>query len=402
MALLPVEEALARLLADATALGEETIPLMQAGARVLARPVIARHTQPPFDASAMDGYAVRAADVASVPVELKVIGESAAGKRFSGTVASGEAVRIFTGAPVPDGTDTVLIQENTERLSSDRVRVLESVAPGRNIRRAGLDFTEGETLLNPGRVLDAADLSLAAAANNAELACVRQPKVAVLATGNELVPPGVTPGRDQIVASNTVGIAEIVRRNGGAVRDLGIVTDDLERIEAAIGAAVEEGVDILVTSGGASVGDHDLAHAALSARGMALDFWKIAMRPGKPLMSGRLRTLRVLGLPGNPVSSLICAHLFLAPLIAALGGRPYRPDIRTARLESDLPANGIRRDHIRAQVIAGRDGALFASPLPQQDSSVLSALARADALIIREPHAGPARAGDPCQIYMLR
>ncbi|GGA85698.1 molybdopterin molybdenumtransferase MoeA [Brucella endophytica] len=402
MALLPVDEALARLLADATALGEETIPLMQAGGRVLARPVTARHTQPPFDASAMDGYALRGADVASVPVELTVIGESAAGKRFSGTVAPGEAVRIFTGAPVPDGADTVLIQENTERLSNDRVRVLASVAPGKNIRRAGLDFTKSETLLTPGRVLDAADLSLAAAANNAALAAIRQPKVAILATGNELVPPGGTLGPDQIIASNTVGIAEIVRRNGGVVCDLGIVPDKVERIEAAIGTAVEEGVDILVTSGGASVGDHDLVHAALSARGMELDFWKIAMRPGKPLMFGRLKTLRVLGLPGNPVSSLICAHLFLVPLVAALGGRAYKPDIRTARLESDLPANGSRRDHIRAQIIVGRDGALFASPLPQQDSSVLSALARADALIIREPHTAPARAGDPCQIYMIR
>ncbi|PYE88260.1 gephyrin-like molybdotransferase Glp [Phyllobacterium leguminum] len=403
MALLPVEEALARLLAGAAPLGEETIPLAQAGGRVLARPVIAHQTQPPFDASAMDGYAIRAADVLSVPVELKLIGESAAGKRFSGVVANGEAVRIFTGAPVPQGADTVLIQENTKRLAGDSIRVLQTVAQGRNIRRAGLDFAVGDVLLEPGRVLDPAALSLAAAANNAELHVVRQPKVAILATGNELVAPGENPGPDQIIASNTSGIAEIVRLNGGMSLDSGIVRDRIEDIETAIGTAIEMGADILVTSGGVSVGDHDLVHAALTRRGMKLDFWKIAMRPGKPLMSGILPgKVRVLGLPGNPVSSLICAHLFLAPLVCALSGRHYRPDIRAARLAIDLPANDSRRDHIRAEIALAENGELVATPLPLQDSSMLSALARANGLIIREPDAQPARAGAPCEVFMLR
>lgn len=404
MALLPVEVALARLLRDAVPLGTETVPLAQAGGRVLSQPIVAHRTQPPFNASAMDGYAIHAADVVSVPVDLKIIGESAAGKRFFGAVQPGEAVRIFTGAPVPEGADTVLIQENTERLSGDSVRVLQTIAQGRNIRRAGLDFASGDVLIEPGRILDPAALSLAAAANNAELPVVRQPKVAILATGDELVTPGTLPGPDQIIASNTPGIGEIVRLHGGVILDLGVVRDRIEDIEAAIGNAIDMGADVLVTSGGVSVGDHDLVHAALTRRGLELDFWKIAMRPGKPLMSGRLQPtgLRVLGLPGNPVSSLICAHLFLAPLVSALAGRPYKPDIRTARLGQDLPANDLRRDHIRADIVMDANGAFVATPLALQDSSMLSALARANGLIIREPHAEAAYAGDPCQVFILQ
>ncbi|KXF77358.1 molybdenum cofactor biosynthesis protein MoaA [Paramesorhizobium deserti] len=402
MALLPVDEALARLLAGAEPLGEEILPIAQAGRRVLARPVEAYHTQPPFDASAMDGYAIRADDVLSVPAQLKVIGESAAGRRFAGAVAAGEAVRIFTGAPVPPGADTVLIQENTERLEDGAVRVLQTVSKGRNIRRAGLDFSKSDVLLQPGRVLDPAALSLAAAANNAALHVVRRPKVAIIATGDELVAPGEVPGPDQIISSNDLGIAEIIRIRGGEVLDLGIVGDRIEHIEAAIATAIEKGADVLVTLGGASVGDHDLVHAALTRRGMELDFWKIAMRPGKPLMFGRLQGLCVLGLPGNPVSSLVCGHLFLAPLVSALAGRPYRPDIRRARLGADMPANDQRRDHIRAEIHPNEHGELIATPLPLQDSSMLSALARANGLIIREPHAEPARAGDPCEVLMLR
>jgi len=402
MALLPVEEALARLLADAEPLGAEIMPITQAGGRVLARPVEAHHTQPPFDASAMDGYAIRADDAVTVPAQLKVIGESAAGRRFAGSIAAGEAVRIFTGAPVPPGADTVQIQENTERLVDGAILVLQTVAKGRNIRRAGLDFSKGDTLLQPGRILDPAALSLAAAANNAALHVVRRPKVAIIATGDELVAPGEVPGPDQIISSNNLGIAEIIRIHGGEALDLGIVGDRIEQIETAIGAAVDKDADILVTLGGASVGDHDLVHAALTRRGMALDFWKIAMRPGKPLMFGRLQGLRVLGLPGNPVSSLVCGHLFLAPLVSALAGRPYRPDIRMALLGADMPANDQRRDHVRAEIHPNEQGELIATPLPLQDSSMLSALARANGLIIREPHAEPARTGDPCKVFMLR
>ncbi|RCS24330.1 molybdopterin molybdenumtransferase MoeA [Phyllobacterium salinisoli] len=407
MALLSVDEALARLLAGAAPLGWECLPVAQAGGRVLSSPVEAHHTQPPFNASAMDGYAIRAADVAVIPAQLKVIGESAAGHRYSGAVAAGEAVRIFTGAPVPQGADTVLIQENTERLADDTVSVLQSVAEGRNIRRAGLDFTKGDILLQPGRILDPAALSLAAAANNAEIRVWRQPRVAIITTGDELVAPGEAPGPDQIISSNSLGIAEIIRIHGGEALDLGIVGDHVQDLDIAIGTAIERGADILVTSGGASVGDHDLVHEALTRRGMELDFWKIAMRPGKPLMSGKLQglhdtSLRVLGLPGNPVSSLVCSYLFLAPLVSALAGRPYRPDMRRVHLGADMPANDLRRDHIRAEIIQNENGDPVATPLPLQDSSMLSALARANGLIIREPHAEAARAGESCEVFMLR
>ena len=322
MALLPVEDALGRLLSDVSALTDTvTVPLREADGRVLACDLVAKRTQPPFPASAMDGYAVRHADIATVPSELTVIGQSAAGHGFSGEVGKGEAVRIFTGAPLAAGADTVVIQENVERLSQTRIRVVEAAGPGRHIRGAGLDFDEGEKLLEAGDRLDAGRLMLAAAMNHATLPVRRRPLVGILATGDELVAPGEEPGPDQIIASNTFGVAAIVEEAGGEVLDLGIAADRRETIQAAVDAAEREEVDVLVTLGGASVGDHDLVQEALTGRGMVLDFWKIAMRPGKPLMFGRLGTRRVLGLPGNPVSSMVCAHLFLRPLVAA----PRRP-----------------------------------------------------------------------------
>ncbi|TWG59475.1 gephyrin-like molybdotransferase Glp [Aminobacter sp. J44] len=401
---LPVDEALQRLLAGVEPLGSEQVPLAEAVGRVLASDLHARRTQPPFPASAMDGYAVRAEDIATLPAYLRPAGESVAGKRYSGTLQPGEAVRIFTGAPVPEGADTILLQEDAIVHEDGRIEATEATARGRHIRKAGLDFSEGEKLLAAGRVLDAAALALAAAANHPVLDVARTPVVAILATGTELVAPGATPGPDQIVASNTYAIMALVQQAGGRSIDLGIVSDDLGALDDAIRRARESGADILVTLGGASVGDHDLVKDALGAAGMELDFWKIAMRPGKPLMYGRLGELRVLGLPGNPVSSIVCGHLFLKPLVAALTGQAYEHDIRSAVLGTPMGANESRRDYVRAVVASAEHHGdqLVATPFPTQDSSMLKTLAEANALIIREPHAPPADAGDPCKVLMLR
>ena len=402
--LLPVDEALQRLLAGVEPLGSEQVSLAEAVGRVLASDLHARRTQPPFPASAMDGYAVRAEDIATLPAYLRPAGESVAGKRFSGTLQPGEAVRIFTGAPLPEGADTILLQEDAIVHEDGRIEATEATARGRHIRKAGLDFSEGEKLLTAGRVLDAAALALAAAANHPVLDVARNPVVAILATGTELVAPGATPGPDQIVASNTYAIMALVQQAGGRSIDLGIVSDDLGALDDGIRRARESGADILVTLGGASVGDHDLVKDALGAAGMELDFWKIAMRPGKPLMYGRLGELRVLGLPGNPVSSIVCGHLFLKPLVAALTGQVYEHDIRSAVLGTPIGANESRRDYVRAVVASAEHHGdqLVATPFPTQDSSMLKTLAEANALIIREPHAPPADAGDPCKVLMLR
>lgn len=401
MALMPVPEALERLLDGAAPLPAETVAIDKAAWRVLASDIAALRTQPPFDASAMDGYAVRAADVASPPVSLKIVGEAPAGKGFKGQVGPGEAVRIFTGAPVPHGADAVLIQENARAVSPGVVEALEPVAVLRNIRRAGLDFREGEPLLEAGRVLDAAALSLAAAANHATLPVVSRPLVAILATGDELLPPGSVVGPDQIIASNAYGVAAIVERTGGVPLDLGIVRDDRSAIDSAVRRAIDAGADIIVTLGGASVGDHDLVREVLTSAGMSLDFWKIAMRPGKPLMFGRLGEVRVLGLPGNPVASLVCSHLFVAPLVARLAGRPYAVDLRDAVLGVGVNENDQREDYVRARA-EWRDGRLVASPFPVQDSSMLRTLAEANILIVRPPFAPAAPAGTPCRVVMLR
>ena len=368
MALLPVEEALERLLSDVSPLQDVvTVALRHARGRVLAGDLAARRTQPPFTASAMDGYAMRQDDIATVPSELTVVGQSAAGHGFAGEVGKGEAVRIFTGAPLPAGTDTVVIQENVERLPGTRVRVLEGSAPGRHIRRAGLDFEEGEKLIEAGDRLDAGRLMLAAAMNHATLPVRRRPLVGILATGDELVAPGEEPGPDQIVASNTFGVAAIVEEAGGDVLDLGIAGDRREAIQAGIDAAERGGADVLVTLGGASVGDHDLVQDALTGRGMVLDFWKIAMRPGKPLMFGRLGTRRVLGLPGNPVSSMVCAQLFLRPLVTRLAGLPSVDPVFDAVLGKAMPENDHRQDYVRATLGRRPDGTLVATPFDLQE-----------------------------------
>ncbi len=399
--LLPVDQALARVLEGASPLPAESVPIAEAAGRVLAAPLAALRTQPPFDASAMDGYAVRAVDVAEVPVRLAVTGVAAAGKLFAGMVGKGEAVRILTGAPVPSGADTIVIQENARRLDGDAIEVFETVAAGRHIRREGLDFKQGETLLEAGRLLDPAALSLAAAANHPALPVVRQPLVAIVATGDELLPPGSAPGPDQIIASNGYGVAAIAREAGARVLDLGIAPDSLDAIGARVQQALDAGADLIVTLGGASVGDHDLVQAALAGLGMELGFWKIAMRPGKPLMFGRLGATRCIGLPGNPVASLVCSRLFIEPLIARLAGRPHQYRIAEAVLGAPMAENDLRQDYVRSALACTERG-MVATPFGTQDSSMLKLLSDAGALVIREPFAPAAVAGDTCRVLLLR
>ncbi len=401
MALMPVAEALARVLADAEPLAAEAVPLAQAHGRVLAADVAALRTQPPADVSAMDGYAVRAVDVAKAPVKLKLVGEVAAGHPFRGTVGAGDAARIFTGGVLPPGTDTIVIQENTVS-EGDAVVVTVASGKGKHVRVEGLDFKRGAVLLSKGRRLSDRDLALAAAMNHPTVRVHRCPKVALLATGDELVMPGGTPGFGQIVYSNGYATMALARREGCEVVDLGIVPDRLAETAAGVRRAREVGADILVTSGGASVGDYDLVREALAAEGLALSFWKVALRPGRPMMHGRLGPMHVLGLPGNPVSAYVCAVLFLLPLIRQLAGRSdVAPAPDTARLGRDLPANDERADYLRAVLTTGSDGIAVATPAPVQDSSMLMPLARADCLLVREPFAPAAKAGDRCSIIRL-
>ena len=401
MALMPVAEALARVLAEAEPLPAEPAPLTEACGRVLAADVTALRTQPPADVSAMDGYAVRAADVAKVPVDLKLVGEVAAGHPFEGTVGVGEAARIFTGGVLPPGSDTIVIQENAERVG-DTVVIAASSGKGKHVRAKGLDFQRGVALLAKGRRLSDRDLALAAAMNHPTVPVHRRPKVAVLATGDELVMPGATPGFGEIVYSNGYATMALARREGCEVADLGIVPDRLPETVAAVRRARDVGADILVTSGGASVGDYDLVQKALAAEGLALSFWKVALRPGRPMMHGRLGAMHVLGLPGNPVSSYVCAVLFLVPLLRRLAGRAdVATAIDVARLGCDLPSNDERADYLRATLAPGPDGVPVATPAPVQDSSMLTKLAGADCLLIREPHAPAAKAGEPCSIITL-
>ena len=400
-ALLSVADAQALVLKDAQPLPAENAPLTLAHGRVLAADLAALRTQPPAAVSAMDGYAVRAADVASAPARLRLIGEVAAGHPFDRPVGAGEAARIFTGGVVPPGADTIVIQEHTVR-DGDAVVVQKPTTPGRHIRREGLDFKAGEILLPRGKRLTARDLALAAAMNHPVVPVHRRAKVAVLATGDELVMPGTTPGHGQIVYSNGFALMAQVALDGAEVVDLGIAPDRLDATVAAVARAKQLGVDVLVTTGGASVGEHDLVQKAFAAEGMALSFWKVALRPGRPLMHGRLGAMQVLGLPGNPVSAFVCAILFLSPLLRRLAGRAdLGPDTESAVLGCDLAANDERTDYMRADLAARPDGTLVATPYPVQDSSMLAPLARAGCLIIREPYAPAAASGSRCAIVKL-
>ncbi|MFC7400329.1 gephyrin-like molybdotransferase Glp [Chelatococcus sp. GCM10030263] len=398
-----VEEALQRIVADLPGpLPAEDIPLAQCRGRRLAVDLAALRTQPPFAASAMDGYAVRAADVGPLPARLAVIGTSAAGHRFAGSVGPGEAVRIFTGAPVPDGADRVVIQEDATR-EGDAVTFAAVSSSGNNIRAAGLDFREGQPLIIAGARLDARLLALAAAMGHGTLPVRRRPRVAILATGDELVRPGEPIGPDQIVTSNSYAVAALAEEEGAEVIDLGIAGDDFTALETAIAAAQAAKADVLVTLGGASVGDHDLVQSALVKQGMRLGFWRIAMRPGKPLMHGRLGPMAILGLPGNPVSAIVCALLFLVPLIRKLSGDPdaLRDRSEEAELAADVPANDIRQDYLRAELIDRPNDLPLARPFGRQDSSMLSTLAASGALVLRPPHAPAEKAGARCRILRL-
>jgi molybdopterin molybdotransferase len=395
--LISVEEALRQVLAHAERLPVEQVPLAQANGRVLAADLKALRTQPPADVSAMDGYAVRAADVATAPARLKVIGEVAAGRPFAQIVGPGEAARIFTGGVVPDGADTVVVQEQTAR-DGDVVDIQKPSKAGRHVRRKGLDFRAGETALPAGHHLHPRDLQLAAGMNHPIVPVYGAPNIVMFATGDELVPPGTAPGPGQIVYSNGFALAALARQEGAAVTDLGVVGDRLDATIAAVRRARDLKADILVTTGGASVGEYDFVQKAFAAEGMALSFWKIAMRPGRPLMHGRLGAMHVLGLPGNPVSSYVCAFLFLLPLIRRMSGRgDLTAPIESALLGCDLPANDEREDYLRATLTPGPDGEV-ALPFPVQDSSMMAPLAKADCLLIREAYAPAAIAGSRCRI----
>jgi len=397
--MIPVIEARQRILAQMPLMPAEWVSIAEADGRVLAEPAIAQRTQPPADLSAMDGYAVLGADVARPGASLTRVGEAAAGHAHAGVVKPGECVRIFTGAPLPPGTDTILIQEDAD-VSGDRVTAREAVRTGTYVRRAGLDFRTGETGLEPGRDLNPRDLGLLAAMNVPWVGVRRRPRIALLSTGDELVRPGEALGPNQIVSSNAISLAALVRRAGAEPVDIGIAPDRPEALAEAASRAA--GCDMLVTLGGASVGDHDLVQDVLADEGLALDFWRIAMRPGKPLMFGRFGDVRLLGLPGNPVSAVVCGLLFLRPAIRQmLGADDIEPQVRTARLGRDLPENDRREDYLRSELGIDAEGTATVTPFDRQDSSMLHVLSRAGALAIRAPHAPALAAGSPVSFIPL-
>jgi len=398
--MLSVAEARARILASVSEdRPVEIVALERASGRTLARDLAAKRTQPPKSMSAMDGYAVRTEDLAHLPIKLKQIGESTAGHGFPDAVGPKETVRIFTGAPVPEGCDAVLIQENA-RVEGDFVEPLQALESGRNIRMKGIDFIEDEVLLAAGTRLGPSNIGLAAAMNHAEVPVIRRPRVALLATGDELVRPGETVGPDQIVATNSYSIAALIETAGGEAIDLGIAKDELGAIQERISAAHSANVDLLVTLGGASVGDHDLVKQALAGQGMELNFWKIAMRPGKPVIHGKLGPMIILGLPGNPAAAAVAGMIFLVPLVRALCGDidPGRDQSEPAILGKALRGNDKREDYMRAALIPSETGLPVATPFELQDSSLLRILAQSHCLVIREPHAPAAAPGDLCRI----
>jgi molybdopterin molybdotransferase len=401
--MLSVQDACERILAAITPVGSEVVPLSEAWNRVLATPVVARLTQPPADVSAMDGYAVRASDAAA-GAKLLVIGEAPAGHPFEGTVGPGQTVRIFTGSVVPTGADAVLLQEDStpeNAAPGSHITVNETVPPGRHIRPRGQDFEAGSVVLDPGQRLSARQIGLAAAANHAWLTVHRRPRVAILATGDEIFCPGDSIPPGGIVSSNSHMLAAMIRAEGGDPTILPVARDTPAAIADA--AASVRHADLLVTTGGASVGTHDVVQAGLQRHGFALDFWKIAMRPGKPMIFGRIEHLPVLGLPGNPVSAYVCAVLFLLPAVRRLQGLPpaAAPTI-SAIAGAPLRPNDHRADHLRAALSTGPDGTLIATPFPRQDSAMLSLLSQADCLLLRPPHARAAAQGEAVEIILLQ
>jgi molybdopterin molybdotransferase len=389
--MISVEEARARLLAPLQPLPPEQISLAEGVGRVLAEDLAARRTQPPFAVSAMDGYAVRAEDVAQVPVTLRIITEIPAGAGYDGTLGKGEAARIFTGAPLPQGADAIVIQEDTAR-RDDKVEVREGASKGRYVRRAGLDFAEGEVLLNAGTRLSPRHIGLAAAMNRPWLFVHRRPRVGILSTGDEIVMPGDPIGQHQIVSSNALALAAFMTACGAVPVLVGNAPDDPDALRHI--AAAAQGTDLFVTTGGVSVGEHDLVRDVLSEEGLSIDFWQIAMRPGKPLMVGRYRGVPMVGLPGNPVSTLVCSLLFLKPALDRLSGLPDDNEPQqTARLGIALKQNDRRQDYLRARLVRAADGVIEAVPFEVQDSSMMRPLAASDCLVMRPPHAPALPAG---------
>jgi len=389
--MISVEEAVARIVSAFQPLDAERVALEDAAGRTLAADACAKCDQPPFAVSMMDGYAVRSAD----PDPRQMIGAAPAGHPFAGVVGPGEAVRLFTGSVVPEGADAVMAQEDSQR-DGNEVRFRETPRPGKFIRARGLDFQAGSILAEKGKHLSARDLALLAAGDLATLEVRRRPVIAFAATGDELSRPGETRKPGGVVASSVYGLKPLIAQWGAEARDLGILPDKAE----AIASLARERCDLLVTLGGASVGDHDLVQSALGPKGFALDFWKIAMRPGKPLIFGRLGATPLLGLPGNPVSTLVCALLFLRPAIAAMLGRSADVPLQSARLLGPLAANDSRQDYVRARC-EWRDGFLWARPFPAQDSSMLKIFSQAEALIVRKPHAPALTDGAEIALLML-
>ena len=383
--MISVSDALSHLFDLVTATEVEAVPLRQAAGRVLARDVVATRTQPPFAASSMDGYALRQTEV-EPDAMFKVIGEAAAGHRFDGVVKAGQAVRIFTGAPVPEGADFVVIQEDTTR-RGDLIMLGHDIGPKTNIRPAGGDFHTGDTMDAP-RLLRPADIALLASMNVATVPVYTKPRVAIIATGDELVQPGEVPNPDQIIASNTYGLAALLEQHGAQCRMIPIARDTVPSLTQAFTMAQD--ADLIITIGGASVGDHDLVAPVAAQMGMEQAFYKVAMRPGKPLMAGRLRDVPMIGLPGNPVSAMVCGTVFVVPVLRKMLGLPAAPAARIdLPLCVDLPANGPREHYMRAML---RDGAVL--PEDNQDSSLLGILSRADVLMVRPPHDEARTAGE--------
>ncbi len=395
--LIPVADARRLIVEALTSGGVETVALSEALGRVLRADAVAAVSHPPADVSAMDGYAVRAGDLTAAGQSLTVVGESAAGHPWAGLVGQGQAVRIFTGAHMPAGADAIVIQEDTTA-APGAVTILELPVKGRHVRKAGQDFATGDAMLKTPQRLSARDIGLLAAMNLPRVSVARRPRIGVLSTGDEIVMPGESVGPGQIVSANGPGLCAFVRHYGGEDMALGVVRDDMSALRAAITAAGP--LDLLVTSGGVSVGEHDLMGKLMAEA--ELSFHKIAMRPGKPLLFGRVGKLPVLGLPGNPVSAMICAALFLKPAMERLMGLPGdAPRTVAAVLGTDMKANDGREDYVRASLNPDPTGALVATPFPRQDSGMISALARAGGLVIRPPHAPEAKAGERCCVLLL-
>jgi molybdopterin molybdotransferase len=397
--MLTVRDAHTRIIAAFAPLPVELVSVADAAGRVLAASPEARLTQPPADLSAMDGYALRAEDVPAAPTTLTLVGQAPAGGSYDQALQPGETVRIFTGGPLPMGADAIVIQEDT-RTDGNRITILEAPTPGRHIRKAGLDFSVGDRPFAAGRMLTTRDVAFAAAMNLPWLGVHRKPRVAILSTGDELVMPGEPVGRNQIVSSSGIAVAALVRGWGGEPTLFDIARDDAGLIQDRIAAGSQH--DLLVTLGGASVGDHDLVQAALKAQGFTMDFWRIAMRPGKPLMFAARDRARVLGLPGNPVSTMVCALLFLKPALERmLGQAGGLVATRPARLAADMKANDQREDYMRARLMRLADGSLAVEAFERQDSSMLSVLAQSDAFLVRPPHDPARQAGDIVQVIDL-